>query len=536
MGLSKEQRAEQCRKNGRCSRGPISAAGKKASSMSACKHYMRAEKLYLPSESPELIQEHVHNWISWYQPQSPAAVHLMNVCIHSTLLCHRTWGAFTGALASQTEDAQQAWEAARQATVANQSAALPGKPAEALAALKQSGHGCRFVLERLHELGGMLARDGHWPLELSDTIVNLFGSPSGIDQLGASETGYRIYVYNLHCLPQTAETIGQMAQLSEPARRPLALRGADLKSWLPAPEVCREWLRGMVAAEIQSLGLLEEAIRTGKDASEYDRLMEGAKLLPEGETSRQVLRYGKEADSKFLKNFKEFKQTLAADARNADVDDSRDSSGAGAGGFASTEPAREAVVVPEAGAATIGTTVTTVTTEAPGPGRTGKVDSPNDPDDGGIVTTGAMNRVGNGVLVVLLAVLLGQLFLGLGRRSAEAKPQTTPERPRAEGAGTSAGVSGARSPRTNWGDRLRKTDEVSRSKLFASRKGGWARRWSLEQRLLASAPLGKKRNGDRRARFFGSNPVAGELDPRLREGRCPAIVSVCEGACRRCDS
>ena len=437
MALSKEALAEQRRVNGRKSLGPISVAGKRASSMNALTHGMRAEKLFLPSESPEMIQEHVTNWVNWYQPESPASIHLMQQCIYATLVSRRTWLALMSATTSQIEDADLAWNQNRNALVAGQSAALPTQPAAALAALKSTGHGCRFVLQSLRDLGDMLARDGSWPMELAGAVVNLFGAESGIDQLGRNETAYRIFLSNLHCLPQTPETADLITKLSAPERRPQALRGVDLRSWLPGRAVCREWLRGLLAAEIESVSLLEQALRTGKDASDHERLMDQANLLPEGEISRQVLRYSKDADSKFLKNFKAFKAELKADARSDhEDDDSGASAGKGARAPVSAEAGPAPAVVAEAEAATIVTVATTGTTKAPEPGRTGRVDSPNDPDGGGIVRSGAPNRVGNGVLLVLLGLLLGQLFLGLGRGSAEGKAATTQERPGVEGLAT----------------------------------------------------------------------------------------------------
>ena len=71
-------------------------------------------------------------------------------------------------------------------------------------------------------------------------------------------------------------------------------------------------------------------------------------------------------------------------------DDSRDSDGESRGIRASREP-----LVAEVGhqvrAATI---VTAAYARAPEPGKTGKVDSPNDPDDGGIVTSGSAEPAG----------------------------------------------------------------------------------------------------------------------------------------------
>ena len=62
MKLTAEQRAEICRRNGRRSRGPVSASGKSASSRNALKHGMRAETLTMPNEDPALIAARGDFW------------------------------------------------------------------------------------------------------------------------------------------------------------------------------------------------------------------------------------------------------------------------------------------------------------------------------------------------------------------------------------------------------------------------------------------------------------------------------------------
>ena len=52
MSLTKAQRAEVSRQNGRKSRGPKTDEGKRRSRTNAVKHGMRAEVLPLPNEDP----------------------------------------------------------------------------------------------------------------------------------------------------------------------------------------------------------------------------------------------------------------------------------------------------------------------------------------------------------------------------------------------------------------------------------------------------------------------------------------------------
>jgi hypothetical protein len=200
--------------------------------------------------------------------------------------------------------------------------------------------------------------------------------------------------------------------LSAPERRPAVLRGVDLGRWVPAPEVCRQWLQDLLAAEVASLKLLEEALRRGKEGAAHDRVMRMAKMMPEGDMSRQYLRYRKEADSRYLRSHRALLATLEHDAaRMADDEDDGSDEGAGAG----TTP-----------------TVTTEPAAAAEALTADKVDSPIEPGNGRTPTTPTVAPTGgNGLFVLLLlAILLGQLFAGLGRARAWAAALAS-ERPRA---------------------------------------------------------------------------------------------------------
>jgi hypothetical protein len=172
-------------------------------------------------------------------------------------------------------------------------------------------------------------------------------------------------LFNLHCQPRTAETERRIAELSAPERRPEGLRGVDLAGVVPTAAECRQWLGRLIAAEYESVRLLEEAFRTGKDRAGYERVMERSRMLGEGETTRLYLRYSKEANSTFLRNYKELVATLKRDAESAEDDEETGSS--------------DSPSAPE--------TVTTATTPAADPGPGAEVGSRNEANDGATVTT-----------------------------------------------------------------------------------------------------------------------------------------------------
>jgi hypothetical protein len=284
----------------------------------------------------------------------------------------RCWAAHTGAVVAQGEEVSDAWEAAREQVAEDFMEMLRTSPAAALAGLKRSGHGCRRILADLGVLGEMLVRQGYWAPEAAEHAVRLFGFDPAPECLGADDLPWQMVLYNLHCQPSTAETARQIAALAAPERRPAGLRGVDLAGIVPPAAECRQWLLRLVRAEAESVGLLEEAYRTGKDRAGYERVMERSRMLGEGETTRLYLRYSKEADSTFLRYFKELTATLKRDAEAAEDGDEAGSPDP-VGSSAAPQPAGETVV--------------TVTTPTADPVQGAEAGSRNEANDGATVTT-----------------------------------------------------------------------------------------------------------------------------------------------------
>jgi hypothetical protein len=396
---------------------------------------MRADVLILPTEDPAAVAGRREDYLEWYQPQSPAAYYYLDMMITAERLANRCEDAHDAALASNADDVQGAFEQARSEMVAAQAALLETEPTEGVAALKRSAEGCAYIAQGLIDAATMLAGAGSWPLEVAARVVHLFGAASDPDRIGGDETGYRLFVYNLHLRPHDPAASQTLALLNAPARRPAVLRDVDLGRWVPAPDVCRQWLHDLLTAEVASLQLLEEALRTGKDGAGHQRVMRMAKMLPEGDMSRQYLRYRKEADSRFLRGHRALMATIeqdAAEAEEDEVENSDESTGAGI-------PAEVPTADESSTAASVVPTGPSAATEAV---TTGKVDSPNEPGNGKTATA-VTPAAGNGLLIlVLLALLLGQLFGGLGRVKAWAAALGS-EQPRAKATALTRWVSAA---------------------------------------------------------------------------------------------
>src|SRR5262249_58301278 len=83
---------------------------------------------------------------------------------------------------------------------------------------------------------------------------------------------------------------------------------------LPAPEVCREWLRHRVAREIAELVRLEQELRLGRERETFQRTMKMALLPGDPESARLFDRYYSESCSKFFRAFTALPKVLERDA------------------------------------------------------------------------------------------------------------------------------------------------------------------------------------------------------------------------------
>src|SRR5690349_3664195 len=112
----KARRAEWSRTNGRRSRGPTSEAGRRRSSMNALGDGLTARTFALPGEA-EAAATRSETWHNWYDPQSPASVHLTSECARATSVADRCEGFRKARLKQQRQSVKRNWQRRRQRRV-----------------------------------------------------------------------------------------------------------------------------------------------------------------------------------------------------------------------------------------------------------------------------------------------------------------------------------------------------------------------------------------------------------------------------------
>jgi hypothetical protein len=152
--ISEEERAEVNRRNGRMSKGPVTEAGKIRASRNALKTGCQATVHHLDSEDPALIRARYALWELYYQPESPAAHHLLNENVRATLRLDRCEAATQSLVNTQLADASTDWRRAREQDIKDLSCVLAFDPALHLRELKASSMGCDWLVSRWGFLGG----------------------------------------------------------------------------------------------------------------------------------------------------------------------------------------------------------------------------------------------------------------------------------------------------------------------------------------------------------------------------------------------
>src|SRR3954452_9916948 len=143
--LSPAKRARINRHNAQKSTGPRTEAGKKSASLNSHKHGLCAKSLALPSEDAALLEEKLRSWVEHYQPATPGECELIEMAVTASVQRDRSRRYLTAALSEQVLNAEKHWDEAREDEVLALVKLLDTEPGAAVARLKRTGHGCRWL-------------------------------------------------------------------------------------------------------------------------------------------------------------------------------------------------------------------------------------------------------------------------------------------------------------------------------------------------------------------------------------------------------
>src|SRR3954470_7906486 len=273
--LSKAERARINRDNAQKSTGPRTEAGKKSASLNSYKHGLCMNKLALPTEDAALLQEKLAWWNDHYQPETPGECELIEMAVTASVQRTRSRRYLTAALSEQVLHAEKRWDEARENEVLALVKLLDTEPGAAVARLRRTGHGCRWLIARWRGLAERLeapeSEGGGWrPADCLEAIrlQGHFADPTHLD--GSPEASATRHHF---------EALFPDAVLGGYAGGPVDIRDI-LKSpgWGkpkgagPDPEEvarqaeARRWLSATIARQLHDLEAWEAIVREAFDA------------------------------------------------------------------------------------------------------------------------------------------------------------------------------------------------------------------------------------------------------------------------------
>ena len=309
MPLTPEERSLINKANASKSTGPTSAAGKARSRQNSLKHGLRAQVVALPDEDPVAVAARAESWNAYYQPQSPAAQHLVKQCIQATLLadrCNRYHGA---ALSAQIRNAARRCEISSEDKVERSAAKLRSKPAATTRKLWRTAAGCRWMIDRWLPLAEALDDDFGWnDAQLNEAIRLLGHSP---DAWNTDPLVYTLKLFNHFSHGNAPERV--IAHLLQPGAAPAQLAGVFANGKLPDQEESQIGIAQVVADVLGRLKQTEATLRQTIEEPDGAEATDRAAILTDPAEAQLFLRYQGEARALFHRSYNELIRTLKRD-------------------------------------------------------------------------------------------------------------------------------------------------------------------------------------------------------------------------------
>ena len=270
----------------------------------------------LPNEDATVVAARNQSWNEYYNPQSPAAQHLVNQCVQATLLADRCHRYHTAALAVQVRMAADRFFNGRDDLLESHRKRLKTDPADAVRRMGQFGLGCAWMVERWEYLLGRLDGDGYWSSHDCDEAIRLLGQHPETDRLKEDDGAYKTKLFNMIATKDMPDfKIDALLQKRLMSETMQAIYRPD---WLPEVADARRCLREMVVERIETYRESESAYSKDYDNANFAESSDRALILQDERQARLFLRYHAESRTSFHRAYGELVKTLARDAAEAD--------------------------------------------------------------------------------------------------------------------------------------------------------------------------------------------------------------------------
>ena len=294
------------------STGPSAAGKLRCTTSNALKHGLRAEVLALPNEDAAVVEARGEAWNEYYRPQSPAAQHLVNQCVHATLLADRCQRFHAAQLEKQIHEAPFIRMNSRLDDITRLDKLLDTDPRRAVREFRRTAFGCRWLITRWQRLADALENNRCWETGDLNEAIHLEGLLPHVWSVDADV--YRLTLYTLLIHPDRPEDeLKALLDTKNVSAKVSTLVPVDV---LPEPEECRRRLVEMVNSKLTTLREDEQGLREECDGPVDAGLLDRSLILADPQAARLFLRYHAESRTAFHRSFSELIRTLKRDAED----------------------------------------------------------------------------------------------------------------------------------------------------------------------------------------------------------------------------
>jgi hypothetical protein len=218
------------------------------------------EGLALAGERPEELRQQIDAAYAAYAPALPTEAALVDQAIiaqREIQHCHRLRAVLR---AEKARTAEMRWREACEDEVRNYTRMFNVDPDMALAGLKRSAEGVRYLIRRWNDISNSLSNEGTVYGADRVEMIQMQGHSAIIDHLYFSEAAWETFRDCLATQPNPKQR--DIDMICAPDVVPKSLQDRDLVLWPVDPETSRARLRAIVDRELPPLVALEAELRT----------------------------------------------------------------------------------------------------------------------------------------------------------------------------------------------------------------------------------------------------------------------------------
>src|SRR6516165_5410037 len=299
--VTRAQRRKINRINASKSTGPKSAIGLQIASRNSLTHGLTAEVLALSTEDKNVVAEQLNVWVDYYQPANPAEALFVENMAKAALTLRRCSVHETNFLNDQIENVPLRMMADAEDQLAALRKELAVDPEGAVRGLERSFHGVDWMLGRWVFLQETVQRNGGFfgYTPVTHEAVRLLGCDPDRPATTAVK-GYVLQLADAAARPDPQrEFLARFVSNERIHRDYFVLEGRTI----PDPELARSTVSLIVRDEIARLEQLRKELQQ-ELVLKLAREKQMAVVPADGPDARLYLRYHKEAELSFHRNYK----------------------------------------------------------------------------------------------------------------------------------------------------------------------------------------------------------------------------------------